>query len=274
MGKMKKIFVLVMAVMLLAGSSITAFAQEEEQGVYAYISATREIVKHGWVNDGLVLTPVDEISGSGVLWFVYDVFLYIDGEPVEAYDNGSYYEYVLPAGGRYSVEVANLEGEYPCILLHTLASDTDGNAEGAYVEPEVNSAAAHVHDYQWVITVDPTEDSDGLAENICKYCQAKDGSQPVSKATAWVKGVTAKIENAPENGTVMVESDTYLCYTDRIMDALRVRCDVSLTTCFTDEDGIRKGFTIPAGQAPDDGEQFYGFTGLGNRYGWLETFHF
>ena len=273
MRKMKKIFALVMAVMLLAGSSITAFAQETEKitAIYSYNTGTREVERNEWVNDGRVLTPVTEIEGGGVLWFINDVGLFVDGQQIEAYDNGVYCEYVLPAERCYSVTVGNLEGEYTCIVLTTIAIKTDATTEKVGGR---DYAMPHVHDYQWVITVDPTEDADGLSENICKYCSAKNGSQPVSKANAWVEGVKLKIENAPENAMVSVESDTYLCYTDKVMEALRVRCDVSLTTCFTDEEGIKKGFTIPAGQAPDDGEQFYGFIGLGNRYGWLETFHF
>lgn len=268
MGKMKKIFALAVALILMAGSSITAFAREAEEGraIYSYNSGTREIERNEWVNDGWLLTPVKEISGEAVLWYLNDVFLFVDGQQIEAYDNGSYCEYLLPAGERYSVEVANLEGEYTCILLTTITGSTGEQEEDMKSDGYIMS---HTHDYQWVITVDPTEDTDGLAENICKYCPAKDGSQPVSKATAWVKGVMAKIKNAPEGGTVVVESDTFFCYTAQIMDALKERSDVALTTYFTDKEGSRKGFTIPAGQAPVDEAQFYGFTGLGNTYGWL-----
>ena len=78
MGKMKKIFALAVALILMAGSSITAFAREAEEGraIYSYNSGTREIERNEWVNDGLLLTPVKEISGEAVLWYLNDVFLF------------------------------------------------------------------------------------------------------------------------------------------------------------------------------------------------------
>lgn len=266
MRKIKKIFALIMMVTLLAGSSITAFAEEaaEMPVIYTYNLTTYEIEKNEMQEDGIIFTPVTEISGGGILWFVYGVSLHVNGQEVSAYDNGNYYEYTIPATSIWIVEVGRLEDGSMHIFL-------DSNLSGGVSEPANDSVAEHEHDYEWVITVEPTEDMDGLAENICKYCPAKDGSQPVSKATAWVKGITAKIKNAPEAGTVVVESDSFFCYTAQIMEALKLRPDVTLTTYFTDEEGNRKGFTIPAGQAPCDGAQFYGFTGLGNTYGWIAT---
>lgn len=71
-----------------------------------------------------------------------------------------------------------------------------------------------------------------------------------------------------QNALVEWNSDPFRCYTRRMMEELAKRPDVSLKTTFTDTDGSRKSFTIPAGQAPADSELFYGFTYLGNLYGW------
>ena len=113
MRNMKKIFALIMVIMLLTGTGITSFAQEPDEGytIYSYNSSTCEIEKNEWLNDGLVLTPVTEIAGGGVLWYINDVLLFVDDQEVEAYDNGSFNEYVIPAEKRYSVDVARLEGE-------------------------------------------------------------------------------------------------------------------------------------------------------------------
>lgn len=118
---------------------------------------------------------------------------------------------------------------------------------------------------------EPTETDDGLEEYRCAECGKTEASQPIPAAMYYVKNLIESIENAPENGIVENETGVFRCYTQRTMKALRDRPDVSLKTTFTDEEGNRKSFTIPAGQALDDGEQFYGYTYLGNLYGWEET---
>ncbi|MBQ8598320.1 MAG: hypothetical protein IJ409_11085 [Lachnospiraceae bacterium] len=273
MKKFRKLLALAIVVTLLAGSSITVFAQEggtmaeqppavEMPTIYTYNPSTLEIERNDFGVDGLItLVPVTEISGGGQLWFVYGVDLHVNGTKIDAYDNGNYYEYTLPESGIWSVNVANIEDGTICILLREISADGIGSSESAPV-------MEHTHDFEWRITVDPTDEADGLSENVCKYCAARNGSQPVSKAFVWVKNIVERIENAPEGGTVVVESDTYFCYTAKIMEALLANPDVSLETHFTDAEGNAKKFTIPAGQAPTDGAQFYGFTGLGNTYGW------
>ncbi len=274
MKKIRKILALVIAVTLMAGSSMTVLAQEDGAGappapvgppvmadIYTYNPNTLVIEGHEMGEDGsMYLVPVNEISGGSFLWFIYGVELYVNGERTLAYDNGSYYEYAVPEGGIWAVTVSEAEdGTVHIFLYNSSQGDSAGNS----------TVADHAHDFQWIITVDPTDTEDGLSEYICKNCPATAGSQPVSKAFVWVKNIIEQIENAPEGGTVVVETDMYFCYTAKIIEALLARPDVTLETHFTDEAGNRKGFIIPAGQAPADGAQFYGFIGLGNRYGWL-----
>ena len=83
-----------------------------------------------------------------------------------------------------------------------------------------------------------------------------------------MKNIVKMIKEAPENGTVEITTSNFSCYTSFILKELSKRPDVSLKTTFKDKDGSMKTFTIPAGQAPTDGAQFYGFTYLGNLYGW------
>lgn len=137
----------------------------------------------------------------------------------------------------------------------------------------VSEAAApttHEHSFSWVVTVEPTENSDGLSEYICS-CGLKDGSQPISAASAGVKQIVDSIRNAAEGEKIVLHQDTIFCYTAKIMKELLKRPDVSIQTIYTDKDGVTRSFTIPAGEAPTDGELFYGFTYLGNLYGWDEV---
>lgn len=130
-------------------------------------------------------------------------------------------------------------------------------------------STTHEHSFSWVVTVEPTENSDGLSEYVCS-CGLKDGSQPISAASAGVKQMVDSIRNAAEGEKVVIRQDTFFCYTAKIINELLKRPDVSLQMIYTDKDGVTRSFTIPAGEAPTDGEQFYGFTYLGNLYGWDE----
>ena len=99
-------------------------------------------------------------------------------------------------------------------------------------------------------------------------CGAVDDSYVMSGSMAFVKKVVKLIQTAPQNGTVDITTKNYSCYTAWIIEELAKRPDVSLKTTYTDAEGNVKTFTIPAGQAPTDGAEFYGFTYLGNKYGW------
>lgn len=127
----------------------------------------------------------------------------------------------------------------------------------------------HTHSFTWVETVEPSETTDGLMEYKCS-CGYVEERSVISGSMSFVKNVVRQIETALENGTVEIKTECYTCYTAYIMDALKKRPDVSLKTSYKDKDGSIKNFTIPAGKAPDDKELFYGFTYLGNLYGWDE----
>ena len=143
------------------------------------------------------------------------------------------------------------------------------NCKYIIVLQSINSSTSdrHEHYFEWVETIEPTETSDGLMEHKCA-CGAVDDSYVISGAMTFVKNIVKMIKEAPENGTVEITTSNFSCYTSFILKELSKRPDVSLKTTFKDKDGSMKTFTIPAGQAPTDGAQFYGFTYLGNLYGW------
>lgn len=129
------------------------------------------------------------------------------------------------------------------------------------------SGSSHEHYYQWRETQEATATSDGLLENICE-CGAVSDRVVVPGAMACFKEFCEKIQNAPEGSTVEWNPLHNRCYTRRMMEELEKRPDVTLKTVYTEPDGSIKSFTIPAGGAPADSELFYGFTYLGNLYGW------
>lgn len=169
-----------------------------------------------------------------------------------------YVSVTLPAGYTYSVKKA-AGGNTFWMVRYPLKSNEE-------VQP-VQPVASHEHSFQWVETLEATLESDGLMQHRCE-CGAVDDEYPISASLVYFHKYCAVIQNAPQNAVVEWNSDPFRCYTRRMMEELAKRPDVSLKTTFTDTDGSRKSFTIPAGQAPADSELFYGFTYLGNLYGW------
>ena len=167
----------------------------------------------------------------------------------------------LPDRYTYSVKEAKDKNTF-WMVRYPLKS----NEEVQPVQP-VQPVASHVHSFQWVETLEATLESDGLMQHRCE-CGAVDDEYPISASLVYFHEYCAVIRNAPQNAVVEWNSDPFRCYTRRMMEELAKRPDVSLKTTFTDTDGRRKSFTIPAGQAPADSELFYGFTYLGNLYGW------
>ena len=272
--RMKGLLALVLAFTMMFGTGMTVLADEAK-------------IDFEKINVG------DNIPGGTTLYHSYpdsgDVYVYIyDDEKKdkieEDYNNrtkspwtepkyrveilkdstGSSISYVsvtLPAGYTYSVE-KKWDGNHFWMVRYPLKS----NEEVQPVQP-AQLVASHEHSFQWVETLEATLESDGLMQHRCE-CGAVDDEYPISASLVYFHKYCGAIQNAPQNAVVEWNSDPFRCYTRRMMEELAKRPDVSLKTTFTDTDGSRKSFTIPAGQAPADSELFYGFTYLGNLYGW------
>lgn len=214
----------------------------------------------------------DNIPGGTTLYHTYqgsgDIVVYIyddinDATFVQILEkdtglHGGYVSVTLPDGYTYSVWKVSRRDTF-WMVRYPLKSNEE-------VQP-VQSAASHEHSFQWVETLQATLESDGLMQHRCE-CGAVDDEYRISASLVYFHEYCAAIQNAPQNAVVEWNSDPFRCYTRRMMEELAKRPDVSLKTTFTDTDGSRKSFTIPAGQAPADSELFYGFTYLGNLYGW------
>lgn len=214
----------------------------------------------------------DNIHGGTTLYHTYrdsgDIVVYIyddinDTTSVRTLENsvgprGGYVSVTLPDGYTYFVKEAKYKNTF-WMVRYPLKSNEE-------VQP-VQPVASHEHSFQWVETLQATLESDGLMQHRCE-CGAVDDEYRISASLVYFHEYCAAIQNAPQNAVVEWNSDPFRCYTRRMMEELAKRPDVSLKTIFTDTDGSRKSFTIPAGQAPADSELFYGFTYLGNLYGW------
>ena len=140
----------------------------------------------------------------------------------------------------------------------------NGNQEAA----KASSGGTHTHSLRWEIVQEPTETVAGRSEYRCE-CGHVEAAQPISFFGAIIKRIIKSIEEAPQNGTVVVENKFLRCLTDEIMEALHKRSDVNLEVKFS-EQGVNYHFLIPATAAPTEEEEWFGYFYLGGRYGWLQ----
>lgn len=127
----------------------------------------------------------------------------------------------------------------------------------------------HVHEYEWKVIFSPSENKDGLAQNICA-CEKVDGEQPISQSFCFVNSVVEKIEKAPAGGIVIINPGTFRCYTAKMISVLVEHPDITLKTVYTGSDGVEKSFSITAEDMKEENALFYGFEYLGSTYGWDE----
>lgn len=254
--RMKGLLALVLAFTMMFGTGIRVLADEAKIDFFN-------------INAG------DNIPGGTTLYHTYqssgDIVVYIyddinDATFVQILEkdtglHGGDVSVTLPDRYTYFVKEAKDENTF-WMVRYPLKS----NEEVQPVQP-AQLVASHEHSFQWVETLEATLESDGLMQHRCE-CGAVDDEYPISASLVYFHEYCAAIQNAPQNAVVEWNSDPFRCYTRRMMEELAKRSDVSLKTTFTDTDGSRKSFTIPAGQAPADSELFYGFTYLGNLYGW------
>lgn len=252
----KGLLALVLAMIMMFGSSLTVLA-----------STTKILNDNTSLTVGTILHGGDTIKNgfeSG------NLIVYIDDVQQSVIWDGAHRSFTLPteAGFKYSVDFYSYEADgekLTTVKLKKKSAASDGST--TQHTDNTPNAEPHTHYFEWVETIEPTETSDGLMEHKCA-CGAVDDSYVISGAMTFVKNIVKMIQEAPENGTVEITTSNFSCYTSYILKELSKRPDVSLKTTFKDKDGSTKTFTIPAGQAPTDGAQFYGFTYLGNLYGW------
>lgn len=258
--RFKGLLTLVLVFLMMFGNSLTVLAQNY-------------VVKYD--NDGEPWPKTFEIAAGDTLElyseYLGDFILTMDGNeitnPESIMSKSSiedvYLIYSYNASQNYSVTVSRDKPQYNWILSVSLNSINQGNQN----QGQENT---HSHDFNWQTVIEPTLNSDGLSQLRCP-CGAVEASQPISVATAYVSAICTDIKDAPQGAIVEINTKQYRCYTAKIMKSLRERPDVSLKTTFLDIDGTWKSFTIPEGCAPADEELFYGFTYLGNLYGWNEV---
>ena len=125
----------------------------------------------------------------------------------------------------------------------------------------------HTHNFQWIVTKQPTEKTDGCTALMCEGCGQVEATQPISYFNNITNNVMKEIKDAPNNGTITIEDEFLRCFSNEMVEELLARPDLTVVVNFTDK-GVNYSFTIPAGKAPTDGQEWYGYYYLGSVYGW------
>ena len=268
--RVKGLLALLLAFIMMFGTSLTVFAAGTRYELNCDNGTASPPLLRATVNKGDTI----ELTGSGYLKVVIDgTTTGCNNSPDSAPWGAANYDFDLTSGGPYKASVSStlVDGEYYFFLVNLTTpgsgSATNNTGSKSKKKDSTGTGYSHEHYFQWVESIEPTEEHDGLMEFKCA-CGAVDDSYVMPSSMAFVKKVVKLIQTAPQNGTVDITTKNYSCYTAWIIEELAKRPDVSLKTTYTDAEGNVKTFTIPAGQAPTDGAEFYGFTYLGNKYGW------
>ena len=189
----------------------------------------------------------------------------INGVSTDAEENAVIYK-IIGSGRMQAWNVCKNAGSDEWKINDPSTFTKAGTADSTSAAP-VSSGNGCNHSYEWSVTTDPTETTDGECSYICTSCGDIKARQPVSAYVVIKDKLLASIKNAEAGTTVTFDNHSWLCYPQYVLDALKEKGDVSLKTDFT-YGGNNYSFTIPAGSDYTNLEQadFYGFMYLLGAY--------
>lgn len=147
-------------------------------------------------------------------------------------------------------------------------SDTSSSQTGSEAVP------SHQCNFQWVTTVEPQPNADGLEEYMCTGCGAVQEQKSIPASMASVKNLFGFVNNVPENGTVTTDFGRLHTISDYLLNKMAERNDATVTIQF-EYKNQKLQITFPAGTdyTPilDDADTMYGFYGVAARLGLTVT---
>lgn len=143
-------------------------------------------------------------------------------------------------------------------------SDTSSSQTGSEAVP------SHQCNFQWVTTVEPQPDTDGLEEYKCTGCGAVQEQKSIPASVASVQNLCGFVYNAPQNGTVTTDFGRLHTISDYILKKMAERSDVTSIIQF-EYKNQKLQIIFPAGTdySPvlNDDDMMYGFYGIAPRLG-------
>ena len=288
----KGLLALMLAFMMMFGSSMTVFAGNTYRldiplgggyGGYTVSGAPTGLTTGQKLEGGDI---IEIVSGS--------LMVTIDGggSLEEKYNNVRNMLYVeLPAGGKYQVDncsaqlVDKIYGKIDYnVTLSTIPATPSGSTgstndsnnkdtKSGNVSPELSEEEQyiarlrseywenHVHTFSWVTTREATAEQDGIQENRCS-CGLVQDTTVISAGQVILQKFYDMVRNAPANGTVSYDSGRLHTISDKMLECLSERSDVTVEASFVYE-GTAYKMTIPAGcdysALLSDEDAFYGY---------------
>ena len=136
------------------------------------------------------------------------------------------------------------------------------------------STPSHECSFQWVTTVEPQPDADGLEEYKCTGCGAVQEQRSIPASMASVKNLFGFVNNVPENGTVTTDFGRLHTISDYLLKKMAERNDATVTIQF-EYKNQKLQITFPAGTdytpVMTDTDTMYGFYGVASKLGLTVT---
>ena len=135
---------------------------------------------------------------------------------------------------------------------------------------EKKADTSHTCNFEWITTIDPTTEADGLEEYKCAGCGLVKESHPIPASVAAVKDFYGNIKDAPENGSITYDSGKLYTISDYLLKKMAERNDVAVTVNF-EYQNAKYELTFPAGTdftpVLTDEETMYGYFGVAAKLG-------
>ncbi len=165
---------------------------------------------------------------------------------------------------------------FALIYLEPVSSPTPSTTPSQTSSQPASSSSTPSHEcnFQWVTTVDPQPNADGVEEYKCVSCGAVKDSKPIPASMATVKKLYGLVKDAPANGTVTTDFGKLCTISDYLLKKMAERNDVAVTIQFEYKDQ-KLQITFPAGTdytpVLTDTDTMYGFYGAAAKLGLTVT---
>ena len=150
------------------------------------------------------------------------------------------------------------------------SSSSDSSDTSPSQPASAPSTPSHECSFQWVTTVEPQPDADGLEEYKCTGCGAVQEQKAIPASVASVQNLCGFVYHAPQNGTVTTDFGRLHTISDYILKKMAERSDVTSIIQF-EYKNQKLQIIFPAGTdySPvlNDDDMMYGFYGIAPRLG-------
>lgn len=159
-------------------------------------------------------------------------------------------------------------------LVDSSSSNSSDTSPSQPASAPAPSTPSHECSFQWVTTVEPQPNADGLEEYMCTGCGAVQEQRSIPASMASVKNLFGFVNNVPENGTVTTDFGRLHTISDYLLKKMAERSDATVTIQF-EYKNQKLQITFPAGTdyTPilNDTDTMYGFYGVAAKLGLTVT---